>query len=124
MKTLFIIELIILMAADLFSGLYLAGSGSRDFSDIITLIDMFVGPLQIAPALVLIFLKKYHNIYFWAYLTLALCTIGVLIISVSVFHFGGYHDSFYLAMMYFSFILAHYFVFVLYKTTQLNHISI
>ncbi len=120
MKAHFFFQLIIVLIADAVLGVAIADSESGYTGGCILFIDMIIGPLQVVPSLVMLFMNRYNNKYFWAYIILAICTIATMVISAYCFGLDGYEDGSFLNMLFFSFLLAHYFVFVLYKTNQIN----
>ena len=119
MKTLLYFELVILAIADIFFIFSLTNYMSVRSTDLITVVNFFIGPLQFGAALLMCFSAKNWSRHYLTYLILAVITIAILLINVNYFHFS-YHDSVYLGMMFFAFALAHYYIYVLFDLSRLK----
>ncbi|MDI1233954.1 MAG: hypothetical protein PSX81_06725 [bacterium] len=119
MKTVLYIELVLLAIVDMLFIFSLTEVLSVRSTDLITLVNFFIGPLQFSVAIFLCFNVKNWSQHFLIYLALAILTIAILLINVNYFHFS-YHDSVYLGVMFFDFALAHYFIYVLFDLSRLK----
>jgi hypothetical protein len=119
MKAVLYFEFVILAIADIFFIFSLTDFLSVRSTDLITVVNFFIGPLQFGAALLMCFRAKNWSRHYLTYLILAVITIAILLINVNYFHFS-YHASVYLGMMFFAFALAHYFIYVLFDLSRLK----
>lgn len=119
MKNLLYFELVLLVIADIFFIFSLTDYLSVRSTELITMVNFFVGPLQFGAALIIGLWVKNWSRHYIIYLLLAALTIAILLINVNYSHFS-YEDSLYLSMMFFAFALAHYFIYVLFDLSRLK----
>lgn len=119
MRIILYFEFVLLAIADIFFIFSLTDFLSVRCTDLITIVNFFIGPLQFGAALLIGLWAKNWSRHYLTYLILAVLTIAILLIKLNYFHFT-YHNSVYLGMMFFAFALAHYFIYVLFDLSRLK----
>lgn len=120
MKNLYLFELTLLMIADAILLLSLGYKESGDFVvPCIVLSDLILGPIQFITAIGLLFNKNRLGTPFKIYLIVALLSIIAAITLIAMLNNLNIDDqiimNIFIMVLFFSFLLAHYFVYVLYK---------
>ncbi len=119
MRIILYFEFVLLAIADIFFIFSLIDFLPVRSTQLVTIVNFIIGPLQFGAALLIGLWAKNWSRHYITYLILSVVTIAILLIKVNYFHFS-YHDSVYLSMMFFAFTLAHYFIFVLFDLTRLK----
>lgn len=99
----------------------LGNFGIRELGIFLTLGNLLLGPFQLIPALYLFFKNRHRNMVLYnIYLALAFLTIIVFTININLNLDHEIFITYFVYIQIFAWLLAHYFVFVLYDLRRLN----